>query len=478
MEIISQNYEKILENLIINNFSDILKNNLNRNINENKVFNYIAILDTLDESLCKIAKESLVNIIESLDRGYKNSVERKHSYHIKSHNKRTIMTIFGEITYRKTIYSHKYFNKFYCFIDDYLGLKKYDYFDPYIKSMVIKYASDNPYSKVAKIINDIIFNRIKLDEPFQYISKQTVRNIVLNEPISEPEINQLQTPNDLYIMADEKFVSTQNNNNSDVMVKEIVVFDGKTVKNNRTTLNNKYSFASFNNSLLNKTLDYLYYVYDMDKIKNIYIMGDGANWIKNLKHYFKINNQTNVMFCLDKFHFKQAIHHITTDNLLEKYLTDYVLHNMKNEFINVCDSLITSYPHREETIQAKKDYILNNWQHINNLYNNNLKCPMESQISHTLADLLTSRPKAYSLKTLEKILKLRLLYKNKHNIKMLYLNNYNNKNIKTYKKDNISFKIFEKQNNYKFDESLLKDNYQYIKKDYSCTVKIPFDLLY
>lgn len=44
---------------------------------------------------------------------------------------------------------------------------------------------------------------------------------------------------------------------------------------------------------------------------------------------------------------------------------------------------------------------------------------------------------------------------------MLYLNNYNNKNIKTYKKDNISFKIFEKQNNYKFDESLLKDNYQY-----------------
>ena len=61
---------------------------------------------------------------------------------------------------------------------------------------------------------------------------------------------------------------------------------------------------------------------------------------------------------------------------------------------------------------------------------------------------------------------------------MLYLNNYNNKNIKTYKNDNISFKIFEKQNNYKFDESLLKDNYQYIKKDYSCTVKIPFDLLY
>lgn len=94
------------------------------------------------------------------------------------------MIIFEEVTYNKTIYQHKYTYKSYCFIDDYLGLKKYDYSDPYIKACVLKYASNNPCTKVAKIINDMIDNRIKIKEPFQYISKQTIRNIILSSPIS------------------------------------------------------------------------------------------------------------------------------------------------------------------------------------------------------------------------------------------------------------------------------------------------------
>ena len=51
MEIISQNYENLLENLIINNFYEIIKKNNQLNPNENKVFNYIKILDTLDETI-------------------------------------------------------------------------------------------------------------------------------------------------------------------------------------------------------------------------------------------------------------------------------------------------------------------------------------------------------------------------------------------------------------------------------------------
>lgn len=459
MESITQNYEKILENLIINNFSNIIRQNDNRNPNENKVFNYIRILDTLDEKICDIAKKSLITIFETLDRGYKNSPERRHKYHIKAHTKRTIMTVFGEITYRKTVYQSKYTYKSFCFIDDYLGLKKYDYFDPYIKACVLEYSANNPCTKVAKIINDIIGNRIKTNESFQYITRQTIRNIILSSPLSKPQYNELETPDDLYIMADEKFVSTQNNNQEDVMVKEIVVFDGRKTKNNRTRLNNKMCFASFKNKdYLNDCLDYLYYVYDIDKIKNIYVMGDGAKWIRNLTSEFKINENTNVTFNLDKFHFKQAIHHIAQDKLLEKFLTDYIINNSKENFIECCDELIVSYPYRQETITNKKEYILNNWNYINNLYQNKLKCPMESQISHTLADLFTSRPKAYSIKTLSKLLTLRLLYKNNFNIKLLFLNNLNKKDILIFKQEHLNFNLF--QSSYEpFNNSLIPINY-------------------
>lgn len=459
MESITQNYEKILENLIINNFSHIIRQNDNRNSNENKVFNYIRLLDTLDEKICEIAKKSLITVFETLDRGYKNSIERRHKYHIKANTTRTIMTIFGEITYRKTIYQSKHTYKSFCFIDDYLGLKKYDYFDPYLKATILEYAANNPYSKVAKIINDMIGNRIKLKEPYQYITRQTIRNIILSSNLSKPEYKELETPDDLYIMADEKFVATQNNNKEDVMVKDIVVFDGREEKNNRVKLKNKMSFSSFKgNDCLNDCLDYLYYVYDLDKVKNIFVMGDGAKWIKNLVHEFKVNENTNVSFNLDKFHFKQAIHHIGQDEFLEKCLTSYVLNDSKKDFKECCDSLITSYPHREETIKEKEQYILNNWNYINNLYKNKLKCPMESQISHTLADLFSSRPKGYSLKTLTKLLKLRLLYKNTFNIKQLYLNNINKKDILVINQEHLNYDSFYSKHE-PIDESMIPANY-------------------
>lgn len=456
MEIITQNYEKILENLILDKFSKIIKEKVNPN--QNKVFNYIRILDTLDERICDIAKESLTTIIETIDRGYKNSPERRHRYHIKAKSTRTIMTVFGEITYKKTIYSYKYGYKSYCFIDDYLGLKKYDYFDPYIKALIVDYSSKHSYSKVATIINDMIGNRVKLKEEYQYITKQTIRNIILNPVLSNPELKEKDTPENLYVMADEKFIATQNNNNENVMVKEIIVFDGRETKNGRTSLTNKHIFASFDRSPAINCLDYLFNTYDLDKVKNIYVMGDGAKWIKNLTPEFITNTSCNVTFNLDKFHFKQAIHHIGLNDNIENILTEYVLTNNKKLFVTCCDELIKEFPHREETIILKRDYIISNWKYILNLYYNKLKCPMESQISHTLADLFTSRPKAYSKKMLSKLINLRLLYKNKYNIKMLFLNNFNKKEVLTLNQEFLNYDIYNKST-YQFNQSLIPTNY-------------------
>lgn len=460
MEIITQNYEKILKNMIIDKFSEIINNQMSLTNESNQVFNYIKILDTLDDKLCEIALNSLKTIFETIDRGYKNSFERKHKYYIKAHSKRTIMTIFGELTYNKTIYSNKYNEGSYCYLDEFLGLKKYDYFDPYIKALVLEYSANNPYSKVASIINDMIGNRIKINEAVKYLSRQTIRNIILSSELSKKEYECIEDKEDIYVMADEKFIATQNNNKQDVMVKEIVIFDGRIKKNNRIALNNKRIFSSFdNNDFLNEALDYLYYVYNTDNIKNIFVMGDGAKWIRNLTSHFKVNNTTNVTFNLDKFHYKQALHHIALNKDIENILNDYVLNNNKKAFKECCESLTLEHPHRMDTIQAKEEYILNNWTYINNLHKNNLKCPMESQISHNIADLFSSRPKGYSKKTLQKLLKLRLLYKNNESIKKLFLNNYNKKDILVINEEHLNFSIFEKNTNYNIDNSYIPVNY-------------------
>lgn len=445
MNIISNNYEKILKEMIFNQFSSNLKKELYKTNNTNKVFNYINLLSNLDNSLCNIAKQSLITIFETIDKSYSNSIERKRKYHIKAHLTRTILTIFGEITFTRTFYTDRYNKGSYCYLDRFLGLKKHDYFDPYIKATIVEYSANNSIPTVVNMINDLIGDRIKLDDKVKYINRQTIRNIIIDSKLSNPKLKQLDTPETLYIIADEKWVHTQNNNNEDVMVKSIVTFDG--IKNKpRKTLNNKRIFASFKgNNFLDDTLDYLYYSYDLDKVKNIFVMGDGARWIRTLTNHFQITNETNVIFALDKYHFKQAIHHICLDKSLENILVSYILNNDKKNFKSFCDELINSYPHRTDTINQKKEYIINNWKNILNLYKYELSCPMESQISHNLAYLLSSRPKGYSLKMLDKILKIRLLFKNKENIKQLYLNNFNKNKIINYKKEELNFDILDKR---------------------------------
>ena len=445
MNIISNNYEKILKEMIFNQFSSNLKKELYKTDNTNKVFNYINLLSNLDNKLCNIAKESLITIFEAIDKSYCNSIERKHKYHIKAHLPRTILTVFGEITFTRTFYTDRYNKGSYCYLDRFLGLKKHDYFDPYIKATIIEYSANNPIPTVVNMINELIGNRIKLEDKIKYLNRQTIRNIILDSKLSNPESRQLDTPDTLYVIADEKWIHTQNNNNEDVMVKSIVIFDGVKDKPRRT-LNNKRIFASFKgNQFLDDTLDYLYYSYDLDKVKNIFVMGDGARWIRTLTNHFQINNETNVIFALDKYHFKQAIHHICLDKTLENILVSYVLNDDKKSFKSFCEEFIKSYSHRTDTINQKKEYIINNWKNILNLYKYNLSCPMESQISHNLAYLLSSRPKGYSLKMLDKILKIRLLFKNNENLKQLYLNNFNKKEIINYKKEELNFDILDKR---------------------------------
>ena len=443
MNIILQNYNDLLKKVIFDTFSQNLKENLNNIDASGNVMNYVNLLSSLDDSLCEIAKNTLVTTFEAINHSYSISHDRKKKYDIKSHHERSILTIFGEITFKRTFFKSKLNGKLYCHVDRLLGLHKYDYFDPYLKAIVTSYASNNSYHKVASYLNDLIGNRVSINDKFNYFSRQTVRNIIMSSIFSNQKPVIKDTPSSIYIIADEKWIHTQNNKGKDVMMKSIVVFEG--IHNHK--LINKHVFASLDYSFLSCSLDYIYNTYDTDKIKCVYLMGDGASWIKNLRNYFQFNKNIKVIYGLDKFHFKQALHHLCLDKVLEAIVESYVIHNNKFDFNKICDSLLLKHHHCSDTIVNKQNYILNNWKYIINLYKYGLSCPMESQISHNLADLFTSRPKAYSVKTIVKLTELRLLFKNKFNIKKLFLHNFNSKELLTINTKNLNFNIFDRQYN-------------------------------
>lgn len=443
MTIILQNYKNLIQNIFKTHFINNIDNVINNFDSINNVNNYINLLSSYDNFMCNTLRESLIKLLEELDHSFCVSKERKSKYYIKSKHKRTILTIFGEITYTRYFYSSKLDGKSFCYIDRLLGLKKYDYFDPYIKAEVLDYVSEHNYSETAKHLNSLIGNRIFLDKKESYLSRQTIRNIILKENISIPKIKKLKSVETLYILADEKWIPTQRNNGKKIMQKAIVVFDGITSKNNRNILNNKRTFSGRHEDFIYEAIDYIESAYDTKKLKTYYILGDGANWIKNLKYYFNYNPNIEVITALDKFHLKQCLWRICPKEDVVKALLEYILSDNKEDFIRLVSEIIELNPKREDTIKEYEKFILNNWTRILNLYKYNLSCPMESQISHSLAAYFTSRPKGYSKKTLEKLINIRLLKLNGYNIKELCLNNINKNTIINLNQEDLNYSIFD-----------------------------------
>lgn len=436
MNIISQFY-KFLEK----SFTEYLKEyfDTNKYINKCSDFNnYYSFINSLDSFNCSFIKDITKCYFEYIDECFFNSSYRKNFCTSNGfYERKNYVTLFGEITFKRRYYFDKLHNDKFFFVDLFLGLPKRKHFDPFICADICEKASSFNYSKTGKLVADKIGSRIGSNIN---ISRATARNIVMSFNTEFDDNKNIKRIERLYVMLDEKFVGSQFQDN-DHMIKAAIIFEGtdlvyKTKKSknskDRYKLINSHTCASIENNLLSDTVNYIYNSYDTDYLKEITFMGDCANWIKNFpkSYWFKFNQETQVNFSMDNFHFSQALNQLTTSKNKDVYfaLKDIVKLNDKENFEILCNQFIDLNPFRKETIENKMNYILNNWNE-RQFYENHsyLKCSMESHISHIFADLFTSRPKSYSKSGLSQLLKLRLLNVNGYNIKDIYFNNLNKK---------------------------------------------------
>ncbi len=428
---IAQKYKEFINHLI-----EQVKQEYLMNLNHPNV-KYIDLIESFSKSFFDIQRRAIASYLEKMDLEFRNSPGRTLHYHVKKNEYRNLATRFGSIRFKRTVYISTYTGKCYIHVDRELGLVKYDLYDPDVKGMILESAAEHGEAKAGRIITSIINKCFKGVN----ISRQLVRTIVNTSKLSEPKVNNKLVTDTLYVMADELFVSTQRDD-KDLFVKHVVVFDGYKRKGKRLMLTNKHGITTVGRGLSTKVLNYIVDSYDIEKISKVYVMGDGAGWIKSLREHLIFNRSTTI-YALDKFHFKQALRHITVDDDLREIVKSYILNDRINDFNFVVDYLIELYPHREEVLSIKRNYMLNNLAAIKNMYNYRLSCCMESQISHNLAEIYTSRPKGFSRKHFAKRLRLRMLFKNKHNIKELYLNNLHTKKIIDMNQVRLNHSLFD-----------------------------------
>lgn len=384
----------------------------------------------------ELARVSLIDLFNTLDeRFYKLGSWKKH-YKFHGYNKpRTLITSIGAITFKRRYYvaldKTKYSN--FYFIDIFFRIVKY-----------------------SRITNDAIYALTKLATEVNAsyaannalwdcrVSRQSVSNILKSFTPMENDIPRIpeiieryhESKETLFIELDEAHCNLQLKNNlgkqkKNKIAKLVLLHTGhnhSTFASKRKELENKHYFGDLNadtSLLVDRVNDYIQNRFKTDDIKRIFVSGDGAWWINSFARHLKSclkDNDIEVIQVLDKFHLRKRLTRIFSSN---KALINLIFSNLDTltdeEFMLIANDFYANNPDHKlnpNVFKSNVNFICNNFEYIknNNHPNYTTPCSMEGHISHVYASRLTSRPKGFSIKTLESLVGLLVLKANLHEI--------------------------------------------------------------
>ena len=402
----------------------------------------------LIESMCKKTEEEirnqLVEYLEEMDRKFRYSEDRLNKYYVKNTRKRTLITMYGEITFRRTQYINLSTKKPYCYVDDKLGIdSRIRYTNDVAAYCMEAYADENSMIKVGKEVGNLIHAKFSLDKNDDYaIPRQTVQRML--KRVKATYIKPLQEKKrveDIYILMDEKYLPDHNDPNKPgskkkkKMTKVAMIVEGLDTSNKR----HKYlgvSFCSlYKGDFSLRLLEHLNDRYDLEYLKHIHVLADGGTWIKTVSDEISVPN-AKLRKYLCKFHFHQALNRIFTCKDIYDLAIDYIYHDKQEDLYELFNATLKSVK-EELNINTKEDeesssrytnlknninYIKNNYSEIMNMISlENMNCAMEQCISHHICSEFSNVPKVYSGDNLNLYLSMRDNYRNKENIKMIYL---------------------------------------------------------
>ena len=366
--------------------------------------------------------------------------DRKEKFECLEKDARTIISIFGEVNFKRRYYKDKETGERIYLLDQFLKLEKRERMLLNVKERLIEEARETSYKRAGK----------KASYGAE-ISKQTVKNEIGKLDFKAEETKEKENKKKvkkLYIIADEDHVHLQKGGIEEPRL--IIVYDSILFAGKRIELKNKKHFGGVYtkkiDDLWEETMTYIENNYDTEYLERVYISGDGANWIKTGLEWI-----IKSIYVLDEFHMTKAVNgivgRITKINKEEKEKQKKDLRTALRRlnfvrFKEICYEILAE--EMEKTTRKRKEelmnYILNNVEGIKNLYRNKKElhgCSAEGHISHIYSDRMSSRPMGWSTTNVNNMSKLRISKEN----------SISTKDILESSKKIIEFKEIEKIRN-------------------------------
>ena len=393
-------------------------------------YDFLAFMETISIYGEEFIRKFIVSFLEKMDLVFRNKPGRVNDYYVKQTRKRTIITMYGEITFKRTEYISRLDKKPYIYVDNKLHLDSRIRYAPDVRAKIYSnYADSKSMIEVGRNIGDMIVAKYHNGDPKDFaIPRQTIQRILR----STKEVRVLSdTKKDvdiLNIMLDEKWIPGQHNLNEDgenkaIMTKAATIFEGYVKASESPSKRNKLLECTYYSSYLKNFADELIELidskYNIDSIKEINFMGDGASWIKEVGNNLMFPNiKTSIGLC--KFHTGQALDKITRNKDIYNKAYDYLLHKDLKSFNELIKCLKENDSSKAEKIEANADYLRKHVDEIITMNSLKVPCAMEQTISHHLASQFTCVAKAYSPKNINCYTANRDAYRNGLNMKLIY----------------------------------------------------------
>ena len=452
--------QQIVEELQELELKSIKKGLEERNVGDLNIF--------FREGWLDIGCKALKVIYERIDEELFIKNKGKHLCKVIKKDSKTLVTSLGEVKFTRRLYRDKKGQPQYLF-DRHLKIRKGARYTIDAEARAMEEVLETSYRRGGK--NASITGSL---------SKVTMMNMLKNLVIPHRDyvVFKKKKVDYLYIDADEDHIALQREEKFSEINKLIYVYEGienESPISERKKLINPHFVGGIsvkegdNSRLWQDVHDYIAEAYEIDKIKMIYINGDGASWIKNGVNYFK-----RAKFVMDKFHITEYVNRMTNhllDSQNEAKEEIYkILYKHDYDAYEIFIGKLYQTSINDTTLKNISDgdtYFRNNFESICLRFSGDehvIGCSAEGHISHILASRMSSRPMGWTIDGANKLTKLRLYKLNGGDIYTLVKNNDLSRQSVTLKsKDEYDYTTFSSSEVLEDINKKTHNEYKYIE---------------
>ena len=371
----------------------------------------------------------IADVLEARDEQLRESLLRKEKYVIVRKDRKELITSLGAVHFEKTLFKNKESGESEYLLDRLLGFDPHQRLSEDAKVNLLEEAVQTSYRKAGE---ETCSNE-------DSVTKETVKDLLHELEFPEETMaEEKKVVPYLYIDADEDHISLQfRENKGDLQKGEngykenteigklIYVYEGiekEAPKSTRHRLINPHYFsgvyrAEKNRELWEEVWRYIDSHYDVNRLKRVYVNGDGAAWIKASKNHLE-----KVVHVLDEHHLDKYINQMTAhmkdsrEDASEE--AKRIIREEKKADFKAYSERLREYTDEEarlERIGESERYLLSNWGAAKLRLSERrtvIGCSAEGHVSHVLSSRISSRPMGWSTRGTDAMCHLRAYYAN------------------------------------------------------------------